>query len=321
MCCDADEIIYNFIFKLVQTFTQGPMAMRTKRKLSLRTFLYTAAVIMQIVWTLPLVLHIGGHFPYLLKLDTRNHSSESKSAEEISKGVMNVAVILGELSLLFVTMLFILPPLLPSPRARLKSFIAINVIISLVTFLYAIICSTHGIGVLLTHHLTKLKIEEIEINVSIFAAAITTAFASTFLAVYSYRKQIHSRRRSKLEAFLSHQGKVHGAELLLIAGALIIAGSAEHYYHPELTKGFIRDSMPPFILSLILGVQLRHYTFAHGSHLVPAKARARSRQFLQQYKMDPLDREVTNSDDFCTFFLKFCCTVTIYPRVSCPKFF
>ena len=38
-----------------------------------------------------------------------------------------------------------------------------------------------------------------------------------------------------------------------------------------------------------------------------------------QYKMDPLDREVTNSDDFSTFILKSALTVPIYPKLECPN--
>ena len=64
-----------------------------------------------------------------------------------------------------------------------------------------------------------------------------------------------------MEIFFSSQGKVHGAELIIMAGTLVMFGSLEEFHQsdaPSSTNEMILTYFfPYFLLSLVFGVQLR----------------------------------------------------------------
>ena len=103
--------------------------------------------------------------------------------------------------------------------------------------------------------------EHVEIIVSKIGVYIITAVCATYLAVSSYRNQRHLRRRTTMEIFFSSQGKVHGAELVIMAGTLVMFGSLEEFHQSDASRSsneiLLTSFFPYFLLSLVFGVQLR----------------------------------------------------------------
>ena len=173
--------------------------------------------------------------------------------------------------MLLVIISFILPPVMPTRRVRLNTYIVLNAMIGVIGLLYSVPCllcierilfSVDGRSeVKNSRRRRAVDTEHIEIIVSKIGVYIIIAVCATYLAVSSYRNRRHLRKRTTMETFLSSQGKVHGAELMIMAGTLVMFGSLEEFHQSDASRSsneiLLTSFFPYFLLSLVFGVQLR----------------------------------------------------------------
>ena len=175
-----------------------------------------------------------------------------------------------ELTLLLVIVSFILPPVMPTRQVRLNTYIVLNAMIGVIGLLYSVPCllciarilfSVVGRSEMKNSRRRAADTEHVEIIVSKIGVYIIIAVCATYLAVSSYRNRRHLRKRTTMETFLSSQGKVHGAELMIMAGTLVMFGSLEEFHQSDASRSsneiLLTSFFPYFLLSLVFGVQLR----------------------------------------------------------------
>ena len=262
MCCDPEDMGMNLAHKVVRAFTQGPV--ETKSEISLRTFIYTIVIITHVGWTLLFLIHLLCH---IVELPSEINKTEDKGL----KIVLELIVIMEELTLLLVIVSFILPPVMPTRQVRLNTCIVLNAMIGVIGLLYTVpclLCIERILFSIVGHSEAKnsrrrnaAETEHIEIIVSKIGVYVIIAVCATYLAVSSYRNQRHLRRRTTMEIFFSSQGKVHGAELIIMVGTLVMFGSLEEFHQSDAPKStnemLLTYFFPYFLLSLVFGVQLR----------------------------------------------------------------
>ena len=159
-----------------------------------------------------------------------------------------------ELTLLLVIVSFILPPVMIGVIGLLYS---VPCLLCIARILFSVV----GRSEMKNSRRRAADTEHVEIIVSKIGVYIIIAVCATYLAVSSYRNQRHLRRRTTMEIFFSSQGKVHGAELMIMAGTLVMFGSLEEFHQSDASRSsneiLLTSFFPYFLLSLVFGVQLR----------------------------------------------------------------
>ena len=106
---------------------------------------------------------------------------------------------------------------------------------------------------------------------------------------------------------------------------LSLEGNFDRHQHDLLgwSLDHLGNLQGVFIFTLLLLVQIRHYTFVHYDFFSINESRRRLTRFMEQYEMSPVERQLANSKECSHFCLDYMCSHSIYPRCSfdcwCPE--
>ena len=77
---------------------------------------------------------------HIVELPSEINKTEDKDKDTGLKIVLELIVIMEELTLLLVIVSFILPPVMPTRQVRLKTYIVLNAMIGVIGLLYSVPC-------------------------------------------------------------------------------------------------------------------------------------------------------------------------------------
>jgi hypothetical protein len=76
--------------------------------------------------------------------------------------------------------------------------------------------------------------------------------------------------------------------------------------------------LPLFLFTLLVVVQLRHYTVTHVGFLTRQRAALQTRRFIEDYALSPLEKDLVREKKQTARLIEATFTVNIYPRGLCP---
>ena len=174
--------------------------------------------------------------------------------------------------------------------------------------------------------------------------------------LWNHRHNNVINRVEKTKEYFDVQGTIHSCEMMLVATSVMLAAlidveeneyrrevylkrarasiAVDGHVHEEHADSNIAShgnaheslrsamslvyrTLPFYLFFSLMLIQVRHYTFVHNDHLTPEEARERTGQFLEQYHMEPLERELVNSKSWHQFLMEFWFTAPVYPQATC----
>ena len=168
--------------------------------------------------------------------------------------------------------------------------------------------------------------------------------------LWNHRYNNILNRVDKTEEYFEVQGTIHGCEMLLVATSVILAALIDTEENEHRRKEYLKTAQATvaadghvlekhadsnvvshdnaheslrgamslvyrtlsyYLFFSLMLIQVRHYTFVHNDHLTPEEARERTGQFLEQYHMEPLERELVNTPSWHQFLMEVCIKIQI----------
>ena len=285
---------------LVKKFV-GPEA---RSEPTLRTVAYSACVAILVFWMIALtsamMIHISLKDFKVLLLD----ELWWLLAEEMDF-VFNV------IAIIILPLVFILPQVFPKKQWRIRGYLTMNVLLGF-CFFGSCVCNI----VFVMSSKKKDVILRLESLIIEFLVSVVSMVSIAYL-LWNHRYHSILNRVEKTMEYFEVQGTIHGCEILLVATSVILASLIEcqSSLHGAMTLAY--STMPYYLFFSLLLIQVRHYTYVHNDHLTPDEARDRTKQFLKQYHMNPLERELVNSKSWHQFLMEFLFTSPVYPQARC----
>ena len=76
--------------------------------------------------------------------------------------------------------------------------------------------------------------------------------------------------------------------------------------------------LPLFLFTLLLLIQIRHYTVSHINYFTRQRAAVRVQQFIEEYAMSKLEQDIRHEKKLTSRLIEGIFSVNMYSRGLCP---
>ena len=274
---------------------------------SYRTVACTAATLALSVWLISLNLLLI-------------NEAVSKNVSGFHNMLAVINSFLGKLYIFTVVPLaIILPPVFLRKVLRRRVCLvlySVGGLLSVLHILSAMVWTTQVSTTALLHRLVFVIVQEI--------LALITAICFSIMALVRLKKteKLGGHCLSVSDQILMHVSQI---VLVFVSALLVVDGRGLDYCEDRDTcPSLVGDSpefadvSPMLLLTLLLVVQLRHYTMCHTGYYTRQRAVEHTRQYIQDYSLSPLEKDLLHEKTLTSRIINGIFTVDIYPRGLCP---
>ena len=299
--------LITFLFHIsVPQYQHFPLRMSSTAEtisppVSFRTLAYTVSVVFLVVWMISLVAYVLDH---VSDKDLVNQGQLHQSMGEVN----HLLAMLVTFIMLPITV--VLPPLFIRRKIRLRMTLSVNLVSCLVLILYlvtglvwAILCPTS----ILLINLLKLATQLVT---TIMLLACLSIMSMT--TIRKYQGKVPTIMDS---AVGTHQGLHHVSHVFLVVGAALLSAMGEGLGTSKASTSTVYTSMLPFFLStMLLVVQVKHYTRSHVGWYTHSRAMKRVRCYIRQFPLSELEKELVSEKKLTGRLIEGAFTASIYHR-------
>ena len=267
---------------------------------SYRTLAYTGSVGFLLVWMVVLAAY---HI---------NHIEE----KIISVGVVGeVNHLLGALATsVLLPLTVVLPPVFHNRKTRLKMSLCLNLVTCLVLMVYLVTGVVWAIMCPICILMINLLVLSTQQLTTIMLLACLTTLSRTTI-----RKYQGVGVTGIDSAVGTNQSLRHGSQVFLVVGTALLSSVGEGLDSDRATSSTEYSAMLPFFLiTLLLVVQVKHYTRSHVGWFTRRRATKRVSRYIKHYPLSELEKDLLCEKKLAEKLIEGAFTANIYPRPSCP---
>ena len=280
---------------------------QVNNEVSYRTVAYTAATLALTVWLVSLNLLLI-------------NEAVNKNVSGFHKMLPVINSFLGKLNTFTVVPLaIILPPVFLRKVLRLRVCLvlySVGGLLSVLHILSAMVWTTQASTTALLHRLVFVTVQEM------FAVITLICFSILALVRLNKTEKLGGHCMNVSDQILMHVSQI---VLVFVSALLVVDGRGLDYCEErDACPSSVGDSpefagvSPMLLLTLLLVVQLRHYTMCHTGYYTRQRAVEHTRQYIQDYSLSPLEKDLLHEKAQTSRIINGIFTVNIYPRGLCP---
>lgn len=266
---------------------------------SFRTLIYTASSILLVVWSLSLAAYVLDHF--------HGVAYEGLVYENMAEVNYLLAMLI---TFIMLPLCVILPPLFLRRRVRLMVSLCLHLVTGFLLTMHMmtgiIWASLCPISVLLT----KIMNLTVQLGTSLMLLCCVTIMLK--IRIRRYQEKVPTGEYSAVGL---DQGLHHASLVFLTFGAALLSTSGEGISENTNTSSIAYPSMLTlFLVTLLLLVQVKHYTRTHVGWFTLSRAKRRVEHYIRLYPLSELERDLVTEKKLTARVIEGAFTASIYDR-------
>jgi len=274
---------------------------RRRRTPTLRTPVYTIAVMIQTLWIIFLIVEIG----WILKWNLS--ASQSLGSPEIYSVLYFV---IKKMLLIILPLSSFLPPIFKKSKTRKR----VNLVLDVLGIL--------GLGLLFLSNMTWLGFVPQPDWLYQLHETMTDAGSSlvmTSALVFSTVLRLMSSKHYTSDPLKTYQNKlavIEGSLLLSIAGSANFISSSSHVTF-DIVQEIHQHLYPYALIAWFIIVEIRQYVKFHMDYYTVKQAIYRSTEFLRRYSLSPNEKMLIEETSVTRYLLELAVERPLYPLINC----